>query len=126
MTRRPAEFDDWPPTLAPTFGPYRAIAYHHVDGDTYDFLADMGFNDYRYAVVRLLGADTPETNRAATREAGLAALAYVRELMPLGSRVLLHTKQDPDSFGRYLARITLEDGADLAELLLAAGHAVPA
>jgi endonuclease YncB( thermonuclease family) len=40
--------------------------------------------------------------------------------------VLLHTIPDPDSFGRYLARVQLRDGRDLTALILAAGHGVPA
>lgn len=126
MSRTPVEFHDWPDKLACPFGPYRAICRHHVDGDTFDFLIDMGFNDYRYHTVRLLGVDTPETNRAATRAAGLAALAYVRGVMPVGAPVVLHTRPDPDSFGRYLARVQLGDGFDLAALIVAAGHGTPA
>lgn len=126
MARLPVEFRGWPAALAVQFGPYRAVIRHHVDGDTFDALIDMGFNDYRYQPVRLLGVDTPETNRAATREAGLAALAYVRSVMPVGARVLVHTQPDPDSFGRYLARVQLEDGSDLSDLIIAAGHGVAA
>lgn len=125
MGRGPIEFADWPSTIAASFGPYRAVVRHHVDGDTYDVLIDLGWNEFRYASVRLLGCDTPETNRLATREAGRASLAFVREQMPVGARVLLHTEKDPDSFGRYLALITLEDGRDLTDLLIESGHAVP-
>lgn len=126
ISRVPDEFRNWPDAIAAEFGPYRAIIRHHVDGDTYDCLIDMGWNDYRYHPIRLLGADTPETNRAPSRDAGLAAKAFVQDLMPVGARVLLRTRPDPDSFGRYLARIQLEDGRDLTDLILAAGHGVPA
>jgi endonuclease YncB( thermonuclease family) len=124
--RLPEEFRGWPATVAAPVGPYRAVIRHHVDGDTYDALIDLGWNDYRYHPVRLLGVDTPETNRAATRDAGRAALDFVRGVMPVGSRVLLHTRADPDSFGRYLAGIRLESGEDLAAVILAAGHGTPA
>lgn len=124
--RRPAEFATWPTELPYTFGPYRAVVAFHVDGDTFDALVDVGWNDYKYKPVRLLGVDTPETNRAATKAAGLAAKAYVQQLIPVGSPVLLHTIPDPDSFGRYLARVQLRDGRDLTDLILAAGHGVPA
>lgn len=125
MSRVPAEFKHWPPSLAVGFGPYRAVVRHHVDGDTVDVLMDRGWNDYPYCTVRVLGVDCPEKNRAATREAGLAALAYVQDILPVGSRVRLHTEPDPDSFGRYLARVELEDGRDLTDLIIAAGHGVP-
>lgn len=126
MARVPEEFQDWPPSLATSFGPYRAVVRWHVDGDTYDCLIDLGWNEYRYHPVRLLGVDTPEVNRLATREAGLAALAYVRSVIPVGAKVRLYTEPWPDSFGRYLARVQLEDGRDLAHLILDAGHGVPA
>lgn len=124
MSRKPAEFADWPPQLAATYGPYRAVVRHHVDGDTIDCLIDFGFNSYGYHAVRLLDIDTPEINRAASKAAGIAALDYVRHLVPVGARVLLYTKPDPDSFGRYLARMITADGLDVAHELLAAGHAV--
>jgi endonuclease YncB( thermonuclease family) len=125
MSRTPLEFKHWPPEIAVKFGPYRAVVRHHVDGDTYDCFIDFGFNDYRYAPVRLLSVDTPEINRLESREAGMAALDFVRSVMPVGARVRLHTEKDPDSFGRYLARIDLADGSDLGDLILAAGHGVP-
>lgn len=127
MGRRvPSEFVDWPADMAVQYGPWRAVCRHHVDGDTYDFLVDQGFNDYPYMTIRLLAVDTPETNRAPTKIAGDAATEYVRLLMPIGSRVLLHTRPDPDSFGRYLARIALPGGFDLTGLIINAGHGVPA
>lgn len=122
MSRVPVEFKHWPPSLSVAFGPYRAVVRHHVDGDTFDALVDFGFNEYRYCPIRVLGVDTPETNRAETREAGLAALFYVREVMPVGTRVRLHTRPDPDSFGRYLARVELDERGDIAEMIIAAGH----
>jgi endonuclease YncB( thermonuclease family) len=70
--------------------------------------------------------DTPELNRAGSREAGTRALLYVREVMPIGKAVILFdTRPDPDSFGRWLTRVMLAPGVDLASLLLKAGHAVP-
>lgn len=123
--RVPVEFRDWPADLGVGFGPYRAVIRHHVDADTVDALVDIGFNNYAYHAIRLLDVDTPEINRLATREAGRAALEFVRDVMPVGSRVRLHTEKNPDSFGRYLARITLAGGFDLASLILNAGHGVP-
>ena len=124
MTRKPVEFLDWPPSLSASYGPYRAVVRHHVDGDTFDVLIDFGFNEYRYTALRLAAVDAPEVNRLATKEAGLAAKAFAVSVMPVGARVLLATRPDPDSFGRYVADMTLESGADLATLLVDAGHAV--
>jgi endonuclease YncB( thermonuclease family) len=125
VSRKPVEFANWPPELAVPHGPFRAVCRHHVDGDTYDFLVDVSFNQYAYQVIRLADIDTPETNRKESREAGLAALWFVRELMPVGSRVALHTQKDPDSFGRFIAHIQLADGRDLGQEILDAGHGVP-
>jgi endonuclease YncB( thermonuclease family) len=125
VTRVPVEFTAWPGSLTVSYGPYRGVIRHHVDGDTYDCLIDFGFNLYHYVPVRILGVDTPETNRPESRVAGLAALDFVRTLMPVGSPVRLVTMPDLDSFGRYLAAITLVDGRDVATELLRAGHAVP-
>ena len=126
MSRRtPAEFRDWPDDMPVTYGPYRARIRYHVDGDTYDAFVDLGGRAYAYWAVRLLGCDTPETNRAGSREAGYRALGFVQDVMPLGSPVILnHIKQDQDSFGRYLCRVTLRGGVDLTGLLLDAGHAI--
>lgn len=125
--RTPAEFRDWPTDLAEvSYGPYRACIRFHVDGDTYDAFVDLGGRAYAYWPIRLLGCDTPETNRAGTREAGHRALNFVQDTMPVGSKVVLsETRQDPDSFGRYLCRVQLRGGVDLTQLLIQAGHAVP-
>jgi micrococcal nuclease len=125
MSRKPAEFADWPWAISVAYGPYRAVVRHHVDGDTFDMLIDFGMNEYRYAPVRLFGVDTPESNRKETKAAGLAAKAFVASVMPVGAKVKLTTLPDPDNFGRYLAGVQLEDGRDLATLLIEHGHAVP-
>lgn len=68
---------------------------HHVDGDTYDVLVDLGLNTHRYLTIRLLGVDTPETNRRASKAAGLAALAFVMDVMPVGQplqRAVVHAR----------------------------------
>lgn len=125
MSRVPVEFQNWPPHLAAPFGPYRAVVRHLVDGDTFDAFVSLGMHAYTYQVIRVLGLDTPEVNRVASREAGMAALDFVRGVMPVGARVVLHTEKDPDSFGRFLARVTLPDGRDLASTVIDAGHGVP-
>ncbi len=125
--RRPSEFANFPPeleTLA-AFGPYRAVIKHIVDGDTYDVLCDAGLNRYPYITIRLLGVDTPETNRAASREAGLAAKAFVEALAPVGTACVITTEPDAMTFGRYVASVELADGTNLAQALLDSGHAAP-
>jgi endonuclease YncB( thermonuclease family) len=122
--RKPSAFAGFPTSLRCGYGPFMGSVAHIVDGDTYDLLLDLGCNTYPYLTCRLLGVDTPESNRLATRTAGLAAKTWVQQRMPIGSPVRVHTEPDPDSFGRYLVTLTLPDGADLATELVTAGHAI--
>ena len=124
MARKPTEFRGFPAALLLPYGPYMASVQHIVDGDTFDAFIDIGLNEYPYRICRILGIDAPETNRAASREAGVAAKAYLESLMPVGSPVQLVTRPDPDSFGRYLVRVMVKDGTDVGAAMLAAGHAV--
>jgi endonuclease YncB( thermonuclease family) len=66
-------------------GEFRAVCRHVVDGDTFDALVDLGFNQYGYATIRLRGVDTPETRTsdAAEKQRGFAARDRTR------SRLLL-------------------------------------
>ncbi len=105
---------------------YRGICTHVVDGDTFDVLTDLGFNDYRYITVRLRGVDTPEVNSPdrAVRWRAFDAWRYTISLI-LGKHIVLQTYKDSQTFGRYIANVSLmRDGAlvDLAGLLREAGH----
>lgn len=79
---------------------------------------------------RLLRINAPESNRPASRVAGLAAKSYT-----LGW-LIDHAGHDPkgwlqvttterDSFGRWLADVTCSQGHNLSDALLASGNAVP-
>lgn len=122
-------------------GLVRAKCLHVVDGDTYDFLLDLGWYQYTYGRVRLRGADTPETHTE-TLEAGRAAKARAAELL-LDRHALVRTHKGERSFDRFIADVwvpALEWHApegvtaigvpqgtrwwSLAELLVFEGHAV--
>ena len=124
--RKPFEFVAFPARLAAlsAYGPYRGIVSYIVDGDTFDVHVDVGWNDYPYRTIRVHGIDTPELN---TPE-GKAARDYVRLLMPSGTPCVLKTYKDVQTFGRYVAEVTVQasDGNtfDLATYLITAGHAV--
>ncbi len=125
--RRPVEFAEFPSSLvlrAP-FGPYRGVAKHVVDGDTLDLLIDLGFNAYTYQTVRLRGIDAPEMYGGSAEEKvrGQASRAYLESLVPPLTPCVVTTWKDRQTFGRYVADITLESGDGLAELMVAAGHA---
>ncbi len=134
-----------PLTSHPTIPPHqwifpgRRIAV--IDGDTLDLRLDLFFGlrleqtPDRRNRFRLVGVDCPESNRLATREAGLAAKAYTTGWMadaevgaelggwawPLRVEVIGF-----DNFGRILCRVwRVSDGRQLNADLLASGHAVP-
>jgi len=127
--RKPEEFENFPDELArrAAFGPYRAVVRHIVDGDTLDLLASVGFNAYLYLTVRVRLIDTPELNSrdTAERTRAQAARDFVStNLTPIGSPVVVTTFKDRQTFGRYVADITLADGRDFATEVIAAGHGV--
>lgn len=100
-----------------------ATVLHVHDGDTYTLRIDLGWSVDIRGDIRLLGVDAPELP---TPE-GRAAAQWVSDLLDrVGHDVIVTShKPDPDrSFARYLADITLADGTDLAQALLAAGHAI--
>lgn len=109
---------------------YKADIVNVVDGDTVDARihanADVGFNlKFDLAFIerlRLLGVNCPEVH-GATRAAGLAAKAFTTARL-LGKTVTIRTEKG-DSFDRWLASVTLDDGTDFSAALIDAGHAVP-
>lgn len=89
------------------------------DGDSISVDCDLGFHIEYTISVRLYGCNAPELNTAA----GKAARAHLLTLAPIGSKVTV-TSYGPDKYGgRWDCTITLPDGSDVAERLIAAGHA---
>jgi micrococcal nuclease len=108
---------------------YRAIVDRWVDGDTVDLVVDLGFTVQVRTRFRLLGIDTPEVNRIASREAGNAAADFARGLAPAGSEVHV-VSHKTGKYGRWLGVVTpIIDDAPAAvsvnDALLDSGHAVP-
>lgn len=99
---------------------YRATVQRVVDGDTVDFIVDLGFRVNLQIRTRIAGVNAPELR---TPE-GKAAKAAVEEWLPVGMGVLLRTHKDPtDKFGRWLADVE-HQGTSLSQWLLDNGHAV--
>lgn len=117
MSRKPRELQDHPIGFdeAKQAGLYRAACGHVVDGDTADFLVDLGLYHYGYVALRVLGVNTPELigGTAATRANALAAKARTQALL-LGRPVLLDTRRERRSFERFVGRVWLPRPADLA------------
>ena len=89
----------------------------HTDGDTL-WLSGIG-------KVRLIGVDTPEVY-GRVECYGREASAFVRRLLPLGSRVRYSLDVEKrDRYGRALAYVYTGDGRFLNLLLVRRGFAQP-
>lgn len=120
MARKPSEFVKHPVSFgrAQEVGLVRGVCRRVVDGDTYDFFIDLGFNQYAYHTIRLLDVDTPEPappigwdwlpifrpETEEERKLGRQAAERCRELM-LNKPVLLRSYKDAQTFGRFVAEV---------------------
>ncbi|MBI2603180.1 MAG: thermonuclease family protein [Deltaproteobacteria bacterium] len=114
-------------SCAPTESSFPCALYvKNYDGDTMTFdipgVHPLLGDDI---AVRLDGADTPEIKTGSSCETKLATVArdYVKALLTRARRVdLIDVKRD--KYFRIVAKV-VADGADLSDLLLAKGYAVP-
>ena len=97
-----------------------------VDGDTVDVRVDA-----KVERIRIIGLDTPETvdPRKAVQCFGREASAHAKELLPLGTVVILEgdpTQDSRDKYGRMLAFILFEPEpgitANFTEAMIAGGY----
>lgn len=127
--------------MAKAWGPYAAVIASIHDGDTVEVDIvlvkagklrkdrDLGFNVHREPggvllrgqSVRVFGMNAPEL---ATPE-GKAAVAYLRTVLATGDAVTLLSHGWDKYGGRIDGEITLRDGTNLADVMIAAGHARP-
>ena len=116
---------------APLFH-YRARCVRVIDGDTADFVLDLGFHLTASLRMRLLGVDTPEMHAKDPVERGRAVIAkqYLMQALKPGLSLdmdwpLRVRTEKADSFGRWLADVWLADsGVSVNGELLKLGHAV--
>lgn len=114
---------------------YRARPVRCIDGDTLSLELDLGFGARLEFDLRVAGIDAPEMGAAD----GAAALAFLRDEVlgdafaagraawPLRVRTRkTGTGNDVRSFARYVGDVRTEAGTDVAEAMVATGHAVPA
>lgn len=101
---------------------YRATVDRVIDGDSFSMVVDLGWHVSIKGQIRLIGVNCPELGAAGGDE----ATAFVTDLFAKARQVTVTTvRRDPSrSFARYLARVDV-DGADLAALIIAAGHGAP-
>lgn len=95
------------------------------DADTVRLVADLGFGlTSELGPCRLYGIDAPEM-RGSDRPKGILARDWLRELLEAQEEFTIRTfKDDKGKYGRYLCVIELDDGTNVNEALIAAGHAV--
>jgi micrococcal nuclease len=110
------------PVLAAQGSP--AVVISVVDGDTIH--ARIGGKDEK---VRIIGLDSPESQKPGTQVECFAAeaSAAAKRLLRKGSHVTLQpdpTQDTRDRFGRLLAHVILADGTLFAEHMIRDGYAV--
>lgn len=100
---------------------YPATVLRVVDGDTVHLDVDLGFFiELHDRSVRIAHIDAPELST----DAGKAARDFAQTLLPVGTAVVL-ISHELDKYGRVLGTITLPDGRDFGQVMLATDHAVP-
>ncbi len=104
---------------------YTATVEIVTDGDTLAVVLDLGFSILHRVKVRLFGCNTAEPRTPA----GDAATAFLRGLLPPGTKVGLRSKGVDKYGGRTNAQLFLKDATgaytrDLVALLVAEGWAV--
>jgi len=100
-----------------------AVVTRVVDGDTIHALLD-GTDEK----VRIIGLDSPETNKPDTPVECFAreATAAAKRLLPIGTHIRLQpdpTQDSRDRYGRLLAHVILPDGRLFAEVMIGTGFA---
>jgi len=104
---------------------YRAVVRSIYDGDTIRVDLDLGFGIWLHdQALRLTEIDTPEI-RGVERPDGLRAKAFVEDMIPPGTEVIVRTFKDrTGKYGRWLAEVW-RGVVCVNAALMAAGLAVP-
>lgn len=95
-----------------------------VDGDTIDFLIDLGFGIFTKQRVRLKNIDAPETltKDEIEKKFGNEAKEYVSVWLINQSKLKIKTYKD-DKYGRILADVFGNNSICLNQLLINEGYA---
>jgi endonuclease YncB( thermonuclease family) len=86
---------------------YQAKIVEVVDGDTFDLMIDLGFNNFTKQRMRLYGIDAPEMRTQAGKDLkrGLNNLYFADRTVIVQSVEAPKSKQFRDKYGRFLAII---------------------
>jgi len=101
---------------------YETEVLYVVDGDTYDFEVDLGFNVFKRLRVRLLGLDTHEIygvkKESREYELGKRQMEFAEDVLFSADEIVLKTyKDETGKYGRYLAEVIV-DGDQISNLLI--------
>ena len=91
---------------------YRVKIIKVVDGDTVDVDIDLGFGVWlKKQRIRLFGIDTPEsrTRDKEEKKYGLAAKAFLKDHLKIGTPYLRTHKDGKGKFGRILGELWVEE-----------------
>tara|TARA_B110000977_G_scaffold10307_1_gene13416 strand:+ start:412 stop:789 length:378 start_codon:yes stop_codon:yes gene_type:complete len=96
---------------------YNAKCVRVVDGDTADFLVDLGFDTWKKVRVRFAGINTPETRTRdkEEKERGLKAKARVQSIMDMNENKVRLEVHGMGKYGRALADILVETVGTIAD-----------
>lgn len=93
------------------------------DGDTMKVRVDLGMQTSRVTRFRLARINAYELSEPGLK--GFAARDYLRTLWPYGTKLVSKTWIDPkDKYDRWIAEVWLDDGRNLSDEMVRAGHAV--
>ncbi len=108
-------------------GPVAADILRIVDGDTILVQARPWPQQTVEVLVRIRGIDAPEIRArcAVIRAAAGAAKAHLAQLLPASGTVFLTNVSGDKYFGRVVADVSLADGSNPAQEMVAAGLALP-
>jgi len=85
---------------------YRGKVERIIDGDTVQFLLDLGFSAFTSQKLRLLNVWAAERGEMNYGE----HTKITKNALPIGTEVLVHTIKDSrDKYGRYVANIFIGD-----------------
>ena len=97
-----------------------------VDGDTVDFMLDLGFNLYKKERCRVAGIDTPESRTRDKKEKkyGLEAKAFLQGVLENAENLSVKTEKE-GKFGRMLGWLykTDEDTTSINQIMIDKGYA---
>jgi micrococcal nuclease len=97
---------------------YPAKLEYIVDGDTYDFIVDLGFHVNKQIRIRMIGVDTAEiygVEKESDEYAnGMEQKRFVENWFDEADEIFIETEKDEKGkYGRWLARVYNESGESL-------------